>query len=528
MKAEQMETKDNRRAVEAVEKEIENIARLRFSTAYEKRTKSLKEEIEIAKNELTLQGLGRSGALVKKFIALHSKAVRDTTFEAFHGFKEEYLGHYLSTSEQFLDRVLKAFEELIEDRFSERKEAIKEEVLRAGLGDSLLAWALNEMDEEKSALSTEVRREIEVLRSETKLQLTTAEQRTQTLVLADLRKRLTEDQRNVLNTVWEYYRDHSKWIPARLLHHQMRKEFVLATITPLGGTVILKNFEAPGKEYYELTLLGVLLSDYGCDAEELLVRYFDYIRSQFMQNPEIEKVIGDEVRQALQLTQEQTKLLGQLVYMGRLWWSHASFGEKWECGVPLDIDELPSVSDLRLYVQEKVIQNHDPQVPIDPNDRMRYSLSKGPKQRETEFDFIQDSLLRDQLTKDWDEAQRVHEVKAWKSCVILCGGILEGMLLDVLRRDEQQARFAYQKRKGREAADLDQWDLVDLVNVAKDLGLLSKSAEYLGHGLREFRNLVHPGKQIREKLSLTQEEAEIAFNVVKVCLRELSKFSNLS
>ncbi len=508
--------------MEITEKELENIIRLRFATAFERRMKSLRDEIEIAKNRLTLQGHGHSGALVKELIALQSKAVRNITFEVFHSFEEEYLRHYLSTSEQFLDRVLKAFEGLIEDRFSERKEAIKEEVLRAGLGDSLLAWALNEMDEEKSALSGEVRREIEVLRSKTKIQLTTAEQRTQTPVLADLRKRLTEDQRRVLNAVWEYYRDHNKWISARLLHHQMRKEFVLATIAPLGGTVILKNFEAPGKEYYELTILGVLLSDYGFDAEELLVRYFDYIRSQFMQNPEIEKVIGDEVGQALQLTQEQTKFLSQLIGLGRLWWGHASFGEKWECGVPEDIDDLPDIRDLHKYVQEKVIKPYDPKKPIEPNERLQYSVSKEPKQQKTEFGFVQDPLLRDQLTSDWGEVERVRGAKAWKSCVILCGGILEGMLLDVLKRDEQQARSAYQKKKGKEVPDLDQWDLVDLVNVAKDLGVLSKSAEYLGHGLREFRNLIHPGKQVREKVSLTQEEAEIAYNVVKVCLREFS------
>ncbi len=138
-----MIAKDKREVAEAVEKEMENIIRLRFSTAYEKRVKSLKEEIEVAHNELTRQGLGRSGALVKKLIALHSKSVRDIAFDVFRSFKEEYLRHYLSTSEQFLDRVLKAFEELIENRFSERREDVKEKVLQAfGPNDSMLTWAL--------------------------------------------------------------------------------------------------------------------------------------------------------------------------------------------------------------------------------------------------------------------------------------------------------------------------------------------------------------------------------------------------
>ena len=60
------------------------------------------------------------------------------------------------------------------------------------------------------------------------------------------------------------------------------------------------------------------------------------------------------------------------------------------------------------------------------------------------------------------------------------------------------------------------------MEVAKDIGLLNKSVGHLGHGLREFRNLVHPGKQVREKVSLTEEEAEISYRVVQVYLREFS------
>lgn len=455
-------------------------------------------------------------------IALQSKAVRDITFEVFRSFEEEYLRHHLSTSEQFLERVFKTFEGLIEDRFSERKRDVKEEVVRTGLGDSLLAWALNEMDGEKSALSTEVRREIEVLRSETKIKTITAEQRGDVPAFAALRKTLTKDQREVINAVWKYYREHQEWIPTRILHHDMKKEFVLSAVEPLGGSIIFKT-QVGAKECYELTLLGVLLSDYGSEAEKLLVGYLDYIRNQYLKNAMVEKVTAEEVQRSLQLIDEQVELLGRLISLGYFYGSSASPGKKWECGVPKDIDDLPTIPDLREYVQKRAVQDYDPKEPIEPNDRLRYSLSKGPKQQMTEFNFIQDPLLRDQLTSDWGEVERVRGVKAWKSCVILCGGILEGMLLDVLKRDEQQARSVYPQRKGKEVSDLDQWDLVDLVNVAKDLGLLSKSAEYLGHGLREFRNLIHPGKQVREKVSLTQEEAEIAFNVIKVCLRELSK-----
>lgn len=342
--------------------------------------------------------------------------------------------------------------------------------------------------------------------------------------LAALRKRLSEDQRKILNRIWKYYREQQEWMPTKILHHEMKKGSVLAAINSLGGTVIFKQ-QVGAREYYELTLLGVLLSDYGSEAEKLLVGYLEHVRAQYDRNPLVEKVTAEEVRQSLQLPEEQTELLSRLIQMGYFYGSSASFGKMWECGVPSDIDDLPAIPDLRRYVQERAVRDYDPKFPIEPNERSLYSLSKRTREQRNEFDFIQDSLLRDQLEKDWDEVQRVREVKAWKSCVILCGGILEGVLLDVLKRDEQEAKSAY---KGKGKADLDHWDLIDLVDVAKNVGILSKSVGHLSHALREFRNLIHPGKQVRERLSLTQEQAEIAFNVVKVCLGELSKLPRSS
>ncbi len=508
--------------METAENELWKIIHLRFATAFEKRTEELKGEIQAAEDEFSLHGALQSGAFVKQLIALRSKAARDVVLTTFEAAREKRGEHRLPWDEQSLGATTKAFDELIETLFSGQKSALDEELSKKYKpGGSPQAWALKAMDDSKLKLWAEIRREIDVLRSETKIKAMAPEPSGDVPELAALRQQLLEDQRRVLNTIWKYYREHQEWVPTRILHHEMGKGSVLSAIEPLGGTVVFRN-QVGARDYYEMTLLGVLLSDYGSEAEKLLVSYLEYIRAQFHKNPLVEKVTAEEVQQSLQFTEEQVELLGRLILLGQFYGNSASAGKKWECGVPSDIDDLPALDNLREYVQKRAVRDYDPKEPVQPNDRLRYSLSKKPKPSETEFDFIQDRLLRDQLAKDWDETQRVREVKAWKSCVILCGGVLEGMLLDVLKGTESLARSTYQKRKGKEGRDRDQWDLVDLVNIAKDLGLLSKSAEYLSHGLREFRNLIHPGKQIRENVSLTQEEAEIAFNVVKVCLRELS------
>jgi len=45
------------------------------------------------------------------------------------------------------------------------------------------------------------------------------------------------------------------------------------------------------------------------------------------------------------------------------------------------------------------------------------------------FEFVADDRLRNLRSSDWVEALRVMQIGAWKACVPLCGGILEGILL---------------------------------------------------------------------------------------------------
>ena len=49
-----------------------------------------------------------------------------------------------------------------------------------------------------------------------------------------------------------------------------------------------------------------------------------------------------------------------------------------------------------------------------------------------EFWFVGNPGLARQLTTDWIEAQDVYQVRAWRSCAVLCGGILEALLLHAL------------------------------------------------------------------------------------------------
>jgi hypothetical protein len=161
--------------MDAIDREIDKIMMHRFRSAFEKRMESLTEEIEASKNELGLQGLGHSDALVKKCKDIRSNAVRDITFTVLNSAKEEHLKRSLPWTEEALQRTLGALETIIADQFLNQESFVRNEVVLAfGPQHSLVDWAVKEMDRAKTELKAEIMGEIDVLRSETHIQSMTA------------------------------------------------------------------------------------------------------------------------------------------------------------------------------------------------------------------------------------------------------------------------------------------------------------------------------------------------------------------
>lgn len=136
-----------------------------------------------------------------------------------------------------------------------------------------------------------------------------------------------------------------------------------------------------------------------------------------------------------------------------------------------------------------------------------------------EFGFIRDSDLRKIIERDYLEIQRAYIARCWKSVIILCGGAIETVLTDALLQNPTQAKSA----KQAPTQDISKWDLASLINVSAEIGIVSGGVEKLSHSIREYRNLVHPGNEIRNKLTFGEEETKIAIEVLHMIHRDLSK-----
>jgi len=323
-----------------------------------------------------------------------------------------------------------------------------------------------------------------------------------------LRDRLSAPQRDFVSALWGFYRDHNQWVPSRIAHQHFGKDAVQAHLAALGPSLV-QAYRDQGKDYYRLTFLGMLLTDQGVGAEDLLVRYLEYVRDRHGSDPRVEWVSSQEVETALRLSAAQSRLLRQLIRLSHWWGGGSAFREReWTVGVPVDVDELAAETDLRQYVREHVLK-HFPIESGSSAPRGQGDASGGA------FWFVENAALRERLAADWHEAQDVCHVLGWKSCVILCGGILEALLADALAR----AGMPAVRRRLL---------LGGLATAAVQCQLLKKDALRPSPTLLAFRGLIGSGPRQRQAAAPNRTEAEAALDAVRSCLRELAATTSKS
>jgi hypothetical protein len=136
-----------------------------------------------------------------------------------------------------------------------------------------------------------------------------------------------------------------------------------------------------------------------------------------------------------------------------------------------------------------------------------------------------DPMLADNFRFRWEEAGRCMNARAWLAATILYGSILEVVLPDWLGRDIERSRAAQAapRDKQKQILPLEKWSLVALITVTTELGWIDESIARHAQALRESRNLIHPGKQIRERSSPDGNLASISQQVVRAVLDALAR-----
>jgi hypothetical protein len=130
--------------------------------------------------------------------------------------------------------------------------------------------------------------------------------------------------------------------------------------------------------------------------------------------------------------------------------------------------------------------------------------------------FVSDADLRKCLEADIAELEVAHAAGCLKSTVVLCGASIEALLIDAIIRESPHRPNPPPREK------LLKWVLKELLNEAINWQLVQPTALKFSDSVREYRNLIHPGRTIRDQLTVNREEARIAIEILNIVCRDLA------
>jgi hypothetical protein len=131
----------------------------------------------------------------------------------------------------------------------------------------------------------------------------------------------------------------------------------------------------------------------------------------------------------------------------------------------------------------------------------------------TDFSFVTDPRITAILDRDYKELQKLDPEVATKTVLVLSGGIIEGLLFDAL--------VASGKWTFDQAC---QNFLKDMIGPALNKGIITE--DKLTDAIRRYRNLIHPGREVKESMKFDKSDAQLARHAVDVSLREVREWDS--
>lgn len=141
--------------------------------------------------------------------------------------------------------------------------------------------------------------------------------------------------------------------------------------------------------------------------------------------------------------------------------------------------------------------------------------------------LISDPAMQVILGKRWVECVTCLSHGAPLAATVMIGGLLEGLLLARVNKETNKAPIftaaAAPRDKQNKTLTLKDWTLQDYIAVAHELKWISVAAKDVGVVLRDYRNYIHPQKELSHGVSLTPQDAGVLWEVGKSIARQLLK-----
>lgn len=128
------------------------------------------------------------------------------------------------------------------------------------------------------------------------------------------------------------------------------------------------------------------------------------------------------------------------------------------------------------------------------------------------FDFINDDKFRAILERDFKELETLYSNKASKSVMVLTGSLIEAVLVEY---------FLNRVPEGYTSKQILNTSLSELLDLALKYQLISQRSKELSTVIKDYRNLIHPGREVRKNETFNIETANVSFSLLKIIVGEL-------
>ncbi len=118
--------------------------------------------------------------------------------------------------------------------------------------------------------------------------------------------------------------------------------------------------------------------------------------------------------------------------------------------------------------------------------------------------------------------------KAFLAAIILMGSTLEGILLGMASENAKlfnQSNSAPKDKNTDKVFPFSKWNLNNFIDVAYEIGCIHLDVKKFSHGLREFRNYIHPYQQLTERFTPNEQTATICYQVLKAAIVQIISFN---
>jgi hypothetical protein len=141
--------------------------------------------------------------------------------------------------------------------------------------------------------------------------------------------------------------------------------------------------------------------------------------------------------------------------------------------------------------------------------------------------LISDPKMLGILDRRWTETLACQRVGADLAATVMLGRLLEALFLARINRLTSLAPVftatAAPKDKAGKSKPLKEWGLKDYLDVAKELGWIRQSAKDVGQVLRDYRNYIHPEKELSHGIAGGAEDTAMFVKVFSSIAEQIIK-----